>query len=275
MDIGGGVKGIVAILVGIIMVALLAIPVIEDLQVGYDRVPQEDLTGTYYYSTEGSHTAAFADSVLTVDGTVVSLDTSVTFTVLASKAVQVVYSVDSSSFTAFSWTEPGEVVSSPMGTSWTMSLTSSGDLTITGDAAMTKDIGSDFVHLSPTDYTHVMTPQGPITVNDGAEVYFVGVGGATKFAQTEVASSGGVSGWYSGNPSAVAWEASVESGVVTIQMFTFTYNGVPNWAQCIAPVSYYELVDNGSSMSKLISIVPLLLIIAIVMMAVRMLGGRE
>lgn len=287
MDVGKTTYGIVGIVVALLMVSLFAIPVIEEA--GYEREYKENTPFSNVYECDAeSATIAMTADGLTIDGVLYdgsSLGLAAfadTWKVILNggvKTVQVAMFDSNETYTDLSMAE-GDTFAFD-GKTWTMTVAAS-STTYTGthhEPVLCYDKEGDYMVIPNT------VPDEPVTYHyrsDSPVVMARTATGIVSYGETvNLASGEGTVSIYSGAvqdmPAPVTWTTyDTDDGSVGLQTGgTLTYNGSEFSISFYIPIEYYVLVPGDGTASTLFGVVGLLLVVAVLMMAVRLMGVRE
>lgn len=287
MDIGKTTYGIVGIVVALLMVSLFAIPVIEEA--GYEREYKENtpFSNVYEYDAESATIAMTADG-LTIDGVLYdgsSLGLAAfadTWKVVLNggvKTVQIAMFDSNETYTDLSMAE-GDTFAFD-GKTWTMTVAAS-STTYTGthhEPVLCYDKEGDYMVIPNSAQDEPVTyhyrSDSPVVMSRTAV-------GIVSYGETmNLASGEGTVSIYSGAvqdmPAPVTWTTyDTDDGSVGLQTGgTLTYIGSEFSISFYIPIEYYVLVPGDGAASTLFGVVGLLLVVAVLMMAVRLMGVRE
>lgn len=280
MDMGKTVFGVVGLAVGIMLVAMLAIPVIED--VSFDRVYSDnDLEGVNRFDTGNTVMSHVAGGALTytVDG--VTVTSNAQQPVFVSPYVFILVgnsSADMRVADSYALLNLGD-------TNWTLTV-SGNTLTVVGEGDDTVDPidrtwtvnANRCLHLD-TDGDYAVAKAGT-NFNEGRYAYACAASSGLYFIANGFVENSAIPGeaviYPSGTDSvSVALTSTPAGDYNTFASASISYNSQSYAATVVLPVDYYVNVEGAGSNSLLLSIIPVMLIIGIVMMAVRLIGGRE
>lgn len=274
--------GVILVTISVMLIAMFAIPVIQDVSM---EKSYETQTATENYAL-GAFETTYADSVFTVDGTALASTPGIVF---ASDGGRI--SSTSGVFTLLYGTVSTTTVT--LGDTWSVAMNSSGEVTVVNgsdtisfeadvDTALHR-VGTPEEGFAP-DYLRIPF-DGELKANQGETI--IGFGGASgfyTFMTTKNVASGSAEGFAitstSTAPSFADWMWSATpdgDGAYTVSDLSFEYNTQVYTSNLyvFVPTEYYVLVEGSGTFSMLMSIIPLLLIVAAVMVAVRLLAGRE
>lgn len=281
MDMGRTVFGVIGLTVAVILVAVLAIPVLDEAS--KDRSIQVN-DGSYFYSG-GEFEMVKSDSSFTVDSQVLTYPTATAQ--LAFSDVFAVTHYPSTSSTIMVYVEDGALVKKTLADSWSLSMNASGSWTLTeGETTVTGDAGKSVKHLSTqadADYVYFRSSNSEATVfvNMGSDIIAVS---ATDYFLAVAETSNPAVETFDGKMYNASGETDIDVNMVAVDQGNGSYSissvqivSSTNTydANLYVPIEYYVLVDGTSTSALIFGIIPVLLIVGVVMMAVRMLGGRD
>lgn len=273
MDLSKVTFGVIGLVVAVLLVALLAIPVVENVEItspegraneGYDFTMSEVSTVS----------ASLADSVLTVNGETVTPNKMLYLALTPDVALTYV-STSSAFCLAY------EQTTVTLGDAWSFNLPASGSWTlVNGSDTVNGTTSRAFVYAYDSDGTlgcfSTVTPY----VNSGETVLFTlpGVSQTSIVSVTSPAKESATIEFIGSDrdPTQITWTATQVDGAWVMSDVNYNVGGTDVTPRTIAAIDYTaKVVDDDNSMNLIISIVPLLLIVATVMMAVRLIGGRD
>lgn len=280
MDMTKTVYGIVGVVLGILLIAALVIPVVEET--GYTKIYEDNADSNYRYDIVSELTLTFDGTALQPYGAAASLPTSTT--VMATDTLRVVHTTENTLFLRYYANATSTQLEMAAGDSITMARgvatidfanESTADVTLpySGDI-ISYDVAGDYISIRDE-----MT--GALLCNSDSKVYFVtGATGFLGYAEiNKIASgSGSMEVRATGSTSSIdfTWSAVADDkSVYTVSSPSLTVNDTEYKPAFFVPFQYYELEKGDSMTSTLFSVVPLLLIVAVLMVAVRMIGGRD
>lgn len=272
MDLKTSVFGVIGLVVAIIIIATLAIPALTDASMEREYATQNG-SGSFDL---GTFSYEYADSVLTVGDAAL---TPVGKNIFASESVKL--QVFNTSAYVFTYMNEGTAEAVTLGAAWTAELASDGTLTVVNDGTTytTTTTPGNTIHQVVSGGKYVGLPSGGAYANNGIKAYFVGSNSTTSiiWASSNLASSGSVLGSLNvSGDIVVSWDATTSDGKTLVANPTFTFNaGSPVALDAFVAAEYYTLVEGTGTNALLIGVIPMLLFIIPVMMAVRMIAGRE
>lgn len=281
MDISKTAFGVVGLVVAVLIVATVAIPLADDLQVT-SPVELENESYSERYSEVASITVSSVESAVTVGGEVFETPANGTALILSDKFV-LVYN------DGYYWrgVEGSASVASTdaLGAAWSFTL-SSGTWTF-NDGTDTYQGTVGVLFVIDDDGRFCLTDPTMVAYADrGAPTYLVnaavssGNGAYFAFGTVDDVTTGtdtGILVNHLGNSSgAMTWTANPVDGAYAITAGAMTVGSTNLVLDTLVEVSYTaQVVSESGTYTMLIGVVITLLVIAPVMMAVRLIGGRD
>lgn len=265
-DLGKMTVGVLTVVVAVVVIAMFAIPSIQDATMEKTYNAQD---GAADYDS-GAFAYSYASSTLTVDGASFTPPDGLL-------AFGESFKISNSSGYKLAHGNPVTVVD--LGDTWTATMDAHGSLTVvSGSNEVQIDAKpSETFHQVAADGEFVLIKEGAAKINLSSGVYSM-TGNASSIAYLDMQkkTSGSYDGLYynaSGSAEATWTWLLTDQGDGSFNLSSLTFNTYD--AVFIVPSEYYTLSEGSGPTSALWSIVPLLLIISAVMIAVRLLAGRD
>lgn len=270
----GKVFGIIGVVVGVLIIATLAIPIVDEVAY-FDREYRDNTQTTLYELDADSAVLSMTSSGLTIDGETVPVPNysyvmlTDAITVHSGNTVYKVTLMSEGSLLSLDFAS-GDVITMT-GTRYTATI---GGQEYSGSYASRLTIlDAEGTYVSNSNYATTA-----YLANSGAR-FVVGSVGTLAYSTGTLGASTTADG-DPDIPGKFSWSSSRTDGVYTIENVRWYADGASEdgvAAYMFVPQEFYVLieVDGDETQKHLLSVVPLLLIVGVLMLAVRLLAGRD
>lgn len=273
MDVGRTAYAVIGVVVAILLIAMFAIPVIE--QASMDReVLSNEYTGLTYEMADSFTISYDSDATaFTIDGETITKPSTDAPLLVADTGI---LNVNSSGNIMFRYYLDGAITSQNLTGSFTATFSD-------GNISITDTVGTYSVDTTPEIVG--LSPSGDLLLNKRGEISVM-ANNSSDIVLYNVTSSGYQYGSGTVRDSTINYGGDqyypvvVEStdegnGSLNIGAATFTVGDSVFTVNYFVPIEYSVMVEGSGTTFTLLSIVPLLLIVGVLMMAVRLIGGRD